>query len=626
MLFPTGDAYMLAVQNAWTAFQDADLKRSAVELTPLGLPKPYSGGFATTFRFSANGAGSAQWAVRCFKQDLPDLPRRYAAMQRLWARPTDPLFVRAGYLPQGIRVGQNWYPVVKMDWVEGDLLGPYIQERLYKPAALLALAEGVRQLAARLEGVGVAHGDLQHGNIIIQDGRLRLIDYDGMFLPELMGMGVAEIGHVNFQHPGRSNQHYGPHLDRFAVIVLYLGLQALSKQPSLWRKYDNGDNLLFRQSDFIDPAASPLLADLAGIAGLKTLVERFHLVCRDEFDAIPNLDVFLAGSYVAARPSAHPPRPPARMAVARHQYPVVDAANLGALSEYVGSRVEVTGRISQYFSGRTEAGAPFLFLNFGDYPKRTLTVVVWARVLKELQSLGVDPLAYVGKPVRVTGVLAMYDGRPQMELESAGQIRVIVGDAHPADGLPPLLDRDPASTQPVDGRRAHVLNTLYQDWPIGSGAQVEPPLPTAAPRQPTIPPKQPGQGKPPAPPAAQPAPPAAKASAAPASKASAPVASPPTATIHKPKPQVDADSDCFVATVAFAGPAAVEVQILRRFRDRTLSRHRLGRAFIAVYYRYGPRLADFIQARPQLRQLTAALLARLAAVIAAHQPRTPVRT
>ncbi len=670
MLFPTGDAYMLAVQNAWTAFQDADLKRSAVELTPLGLPKPYSGGFATTFRFSTNGEGSAvrgrvdpalagtvQWAVRCFKQDLPDLPRRYSAMQRLWSKPTDPIFVRAEYMAPGIRVGQGWYPIVKMDWVQGELLGSYIQDRLYKPAALLALAEEIRRLAVRLEQLGVAHGDLQHGNIILEEGRLRLIDYDGMFLPELAGVRVAEIGHVNYQHPGRANQHYNPRLDRFAIITIYLALQGLSKQPSLWRKYDNGDNLLFRQADFIEPDASPLLADLAGIAGLAALVERFRLICRDDFGAIPTLDVFLAGSgeaatHVVAKPSPYPPRLEGRPSAAgpiRRQYPVVDATSVGALSEYVGSRIEVIGRISQYFSGRTNTGTPYLFLNFGEYPKRTLTVVVWSRVLQEMQALGVEPLAYVGKSVRVTGVVTMYEGRPQMELESASQIRVIISDARSVDDLfaPDQTVSESLVGQPVDGKRAQVLNTLYHNWPADDGRQVNLPrasaaaqaASTAAPRSNLRQPSpsaasrtnqgpsgntqapQPGRspaasGKARATQAAQAATrPASQPSPAAPRKTAAPVAAPPTATINRPRSQDKAEWDCFVATVTFGGPDVAEVQILRRYRDQVLSQTWAGQSFIRAYYRYGPALARFVQAHPRLRQLSAAALSRLAAAI-----------
>ena len=39
----------------------------------------------------------------------------------------------------------------------------------------------------------IAHGDLQHGNIIVQDdGTIRLVDYDGCYVPELAGLKSNE--------------------------------------------------------------------------------------------------------------------------------------------------------------------------------------------------------------------------------------------------------------------------------------------------------------------------------------------------------------------------------------------------------------------------------------------------
>jgi hypothetical protein len=60
---------------------------------------------------------------------------------------------------------------------------------------------------------------------------------------------------------------------------------------------------------------------------------------------------------------------------------------------------------------------------------------------------------------------------------------------------------------------------------------------------------------------------------------------------------------CFVATVAF-GEGAPELDALRGFRDRVLTRSGAGRAFIEWYYREGPALAREVQARPRLRALT----------------------
>ena len=50
MALPRGDEYNQAVQNPRVNFSDTELKLCHVETNPLGLPKPYSGGFTTTYR------------------------------------------------------------------------------------------------------------------------------------------------------------------------------------------------------------------------------------------------------------------------------------------------------------------------------------------------------------------------------------------------------------------------------------------------------------------------------------------------------------------------------------------------------------------------------------------------
>lgn len=65
---------------------------------------------------------------------------------------------------------------------------------------------------------------------------------------------------------------------------------------------------------------------------------------------------------------------------------------------------------------------------------------------------------------------------------------------------------------------------------------------------------------------------------------------------------------CFVATAAYGSPLAPEVVVLSRFRDEVLSGYRLGRGFVAVYYRVSPPLASLIARARFLRAATRRLL------------------
>ncbi len=67
-------------------------------------------------------------------------------------------------------------------------------------------------------------------------------------------------------------------------------------------------------------------------------------------------------------------------------------------------------------------------------------------------------------------------------------------------------------------------------------------------------------------------------------------------------------NDCFVATAAYGDPSHPDIEVLRRFRDRYLMRSRAGRAFVKLYYRYSPPLAEFVARRPMLKAMSRAAL------------------
>src|SRR5437667_2599410 len=124
-----------------------------------------------------------------------------------------------------------------------------------------------------------------------------------MFLPKLSRLKTNEIGHVNYQHPGRNASHYGPSIDRFSSIVIYLGLRAISESPKLWTKYDDSENVLFRAGDFANAAGSPLVRELAALPALSSEVERFQGVCKLSIDDVPDLETFISGGFRYPKPA-----------------------------------------------------------------------------------------------------------------------------------------------------------------------------------------------------------------------------------------------------------------------------------------------------------------------------------
>ena len=108
----------------------------------------------------------------------PSLPadqhERYERISEHLASCHLPYTAQFVYVSKGILVGCSWYPIVKMEWVDGDLLGAYV-ERLALGGdrnGLAALAKRWLDLVITLQSNRIGHGDLQHGNVLVApDGR-----------------------------------------------------------------------------------------------------------------------------------------------------------------------------------------------------------------------------------------------------------------------------------------------------------------------------------------------------------------------------------------------------------------------------------------------------------------------
>ncbi|GAA4959571.1 hypothetical protein GCM10023205_23240 [Yinghuangia aomiensis] len=263
--FPTGADYSEALRDTTLCFAHPAIAQGTVEMGPLRMPRAVSGNFGSVFRVtSARGTGT--YAVKCFTRAVPDRLRRYRAIGDTVASLPGDWRVDVEYVPNGVLVRGDWYPVVLMRWIEGTALITWLENHLGDAASIDALADRFAAVVGELEAAGIAHGDLQHGNVVVEpNGALKLIDYDGMYVPSLAGLPAAEQGHRNYQHPKRGSGDFGPGLDRFSAHVIHLGLRTLARKPQLWKQFheEGGEHLLLKAEDYASPAASDRWAAIA---------------------------------------------------------------------------------------------------------------------------------------------------------------------------------------------------------------------------------------------------------------------------------------------------------------------------------------------------------------------------
>lgn len=251
----------------------------------------YSGGFTVVFPVNANGQ---KWAFRCWHTEMGNVRERFKTISNYINALNSPYFCNFYYCDSGLVVDGKIFPTTRMEWVEGTPINLYIAKNVNNKDCLLSLADEFLAMIKFLHDNHIAHGDLQHGNIIITDsGKIKLVDYDSLFVPGLEGGSDIITGKAEFQHPKRNKLKIASEkLDYFSELTIYLSIIAIAYQPSLIKQYSIEDSLLFQSGDWSDIENSDIFKSLKAIGNDDILLLLDILECYLKEDNIDNLTPF----------------------------------------------------------------------------------------------------------------------------------------------------------------------------------------------------------------------------------------------------------------------------------------------------------------------------------------------
>ena len=291
MQYPLISEYVRAIQDA-----SSNLDRLA-PLVPVlddhGEPYRSSGAFAVVFKMKDEQTGKC-YALKCFTEEQEGRAEAYRQIADELEFVDSSYITSVKYLDKEIFVDssceEDEFPVLLMDWIDGETMENYIAENYQNNYAMAMLCYRFCKMAAWLRSQPLAHGDIKPDNIMVRpDGNLTLVDYDGMFVPAMKGQKAPTIGTKDFSHPLRTVDDFDETIDDFALASIALSLKAISMNSKLLDTYGASDRLLFSENDYRNPSsckAISALQDLMCDKDFCTLYSLFMLaLARKELSA-----------------------------------------------------------------------------------------------------------------------------------------------------------------------------------------------------------------------------------------------------------------------------------------------------------------------------------------------------
>ena len=284
MQYPLISEYVSTIRDA------SDNLDKLAHLVPVlddhGEPYRSSGAFAVVFKMKDEQMGKC-YALKCFLEEQEGRAEAYRLIADELDCVDSSYVTSVKYLEKEIFVDssceEDEFPVLLMDWVEGETMETYIANNYQDEYAMGMLCYRFCKLAAWLRSHPFAHGDIKLDNIIVRpDGTLTLVDYDGMFVPAMKGQKSPTIGTKDFSHPLRTIDDFDENIDDFALASIALSLKAISLRPSLLDEYGGADRLLFSVEDYRDLSNSNVfvsLSELLGDTDLLLLYSMFNIAC-----------------------------------------------------------------------------------------------------------------------------------------------------------------------------------------------------------------------------------------------------------------------------------------------------------------------------------------------------------
>ena len=276
MNYPLISEYTESILSAEDNFNELANLRPVLD--SYGRPVMSSGNFAVVYKMR-DIVTDKLYAVKCFTREQTGREDAYREISDYLQNVYCNFIVKVKYYSDELFVDTNQsdtseFPVLVMDWIDGIGLEEYISQNADNNEKLELLSANFIAMIGELLPNHFAHGDLKPDNIIIdKDGNIKLIDYDGMFVPSMEGQVSPELGTPQFQYSNRKPEDFNEYIDDYGALYLALLLRLIAISD---KTFDNVVSV--NNHEFIS-----IVGEYIDDVIISKLLSAFLLVCNRGF-------------------------------------------------------------------------------------------------------------------------------------------------------------------------------------------------------------------------------------------------------------------------------------------------------------------------------------------------------
>ncbi len=233
------------------------------------------------------------YAIKCYTCVKYDIYNRLEVIKEKLRLVESPYLVKMKIVYNELNIKVNaltdegiyYYPIVIMDWVDGDTLDKYHPKSEKLEDDFKHLINSYKAMSSWLLEQNFSHGDISPKNILVtKDNNTLLIDYDNVVFSgeDFVPVSVDRLKDEDFCNPYQTSRKYENNIDNFSLVSIMISLIYQFESTSKPWKNRIFYGYYFRKGDYTNLDNSKLFKNISNCSSWEFNLSTFVICLKQQ--------------------------------------------------------------------------------------------------------------------------------------------------------------------------------------------------------------------------------------------------------------------------------------------------------------------------------------------------------